>query len=113
MGWDRSFIAVYIMSNKTFGTLYVGVTSTLITRVRDHRERRLAGFTKRYGLTRLVWFQPHESIVHAIGKEKLIKSYPRDWKINLINRTNPDWADLYPVIAPEPVWRHDPPQEER
>ena len=108
-GWERSFIATYIMTNRAHGTLYVGVTSTLITRVRDHVEGRLDGFTKRWGLTRLVWYEPNESIVAAIRKEKLIKSYPRDWKISLIQRLNPHWDDLYPPLVAPAVWKHDPP----
>jgi len=112
MAWERPFIAVYLMTNRPFGTLYVGVTSSLIRRVREHRTGTVDGFTKRYGLHRLVWFRPYESIAYAIRKEKLIKGYPRDWKINLVNRENPDWLDLFPVIAPEPVWRHDPPASE-
>lgn len=112
MGWDRSFIAVYLMTNKPYGTLYTGVSSRFVNRVRDHREGRLEGFTRRWGLTRLVWYEPHESVVAAIRKEKLIKSYPRDWKINLIERMNPRWEDLYPALVPEPVWRHDPLKEE-
>jgi putative endonuclease len=91
-----SFIAVYMMSNRRHGTLYIGVTSDLITRVTQHRSGEIPGFTHRYGLNRLVWFEQWESISEAIHREKSLKKYKREWKINLIERENPDWADLYP-----------------
>jgi putative endonuclease len=90
----RPFIAVYIMANRPYGTLYIGVTSDLETRVDQHQSGQLGGFTKRYGLHRLVWFEPHEFIVVAIQREKSLKKYRRDWKINLIERENPNWEDL-------------------
>jgi len=90
----RPFIAVYIMTNRPHGTLYIGVTANLAARVGQHRQGEIDGFTKRYGLHRLVWFEQHESIVVAIEREKSLKKYKRDWKINLIERDNPDWRDL-------------------
>jgi putative endonuclease len=95
----RPFIAVYMMANQPYGTLYIGVTSDLETRVNQHQAGDFGGFTKRYGLHRLVWFEPHESIVVAIRREKSLKKYKRDWKINLIERENPHWEDL------SRVWR--------
>ena len=92
------FIAVYMMTNRKHGTLYVGVTSDLISRVVRHREGDLAGFTKQYGLKRLVWFERHRTITEAIQREKSLKKYKRDWKTNLIERENPDWSDLFPEI---------------
>jgi putative endonuclease len=94
----RPFIAVYMMANRRHGTLYIGVTADLITRVHQHREARAPGFTATYRLDRLVWYEPHELIVTAIAREKSLKRYKRDWKINLIERENPTWADLYPGL---------------
>jgi putative endonuclease len=111
MAWDRAFIAVYMMANRPYGTLYTGVSSTMISRVRDHRDGVGSAFTQRWGLTRLVWYQPFESIAYAIRKEKLIKRYSRDWKINLIERLNPRWEDLYPALICDPEWKHDPTAE--
>src|SRR5665213_1989045 len=90
----RPFIAVYMMTNRRHGTLYIGVTANLMGRVGQHREGTIPGFTQTYGLTRLVWFEQHESIA-AIRREKSLKKYKRDWKINLIERDNPDWEDLF------------------
>jgi putative endonuclease len=93
------FIAVYMMSNRKHGTLYIGVTSQLFARVGQHKEQRLPGFTQRYGLTRLVWFEPHETMAHAIRRENALKRYKREWKINLIEREDPHWEDLYPALT--------------
>ena len=90
----RPFIAVYIMTNAVHGTLYVGVTADLISRVQQHKSGQTPGFTKRYGLKRLVWFEQHQTVVGAIQREKSLKKYRRDWKINLIERDNPGWLDL-------------------
>jgi putative endonuclease len=92
------FIAVYIMASRRHGTLYVGVTSELPVRIAQHREGTLEGFTKRYSVKLLVWFEEHADIATAIHREKLIKKYKREWKINLIERENPDWDDLYPRL---------------
>ena len=92
------FIAVYILASRRYGTLYIGVTSDLISRIVAHRDGLFEGFTKRYGVTRLVWYEPHESIVVAIRREKQLKKYKRDWKINLIERENPAWLDLFPAL---------------
>jgi len=98
-----SFIAVYIMASRTRGTLYIGVTSDLIRRTHEHREGLIPGFTKTYGCKRLVWYAPYEIMTEAIQREKSLKRYPRDWKLNLIDRDNPDWIDLYPVITGQVV----------
>jgi putative endonuclease len=90
------FIAVYMMSNCKHGTLYIGVPSDLITRATQHRAGDIEGFTQRYDLKRLVWFEAWESISEAIHREKTLKKYKREWKINLIERENPNWDDLYP-----------------
>jgi len=91
-----AFIAVYMMSNRRHGTIYIGVTSELLTRVAQHKAGEVRGFTQRYGLKRLVWFEAWESISEAIHREKTLKKYKREWKINLIERENPTWDDLYP-----------------
>ena len=91
----RPFIAVYMMADKRHGTLYIGVTADLISRVHQHREGATPGFTATYGLKRLVWFEQHDLIVDAIQREKSLKKYKRDWKLNLIERDNPSWDDLY------------------
>ncbi|MGB8634436.1 MAG: GIY-YIG nuclease family protein [Rhodanobacteraceae bacterium] len=90
--------AVYILASKPRGTLYVGVTSDLIKRVREHREGLVAGFTKRYGIHRLVYFEQTDSITSAIEREKQLKRFRRAWKLELIESSNPDWEDLWPTI---------------
>jgi putative endonuclease len=94
----RPFIAVYMMSNGVRGAIYIGVTSDLPDRIYKHREGAFEGFTKRYGLKNLVWFEPHLDMITAIQRERSLKRWPRHWKINLIERDNPDWADLYPSV---------------
>jgi putative endonuclease len=94
----HAFIAVYMVSNRKHGTLYIGVTSNLIRRAWQHREGEIDGFTKKYGLKRLVWYEHYESMVAAIQREKSLKKYKRDWKINLIERDNPHWNDLYVTL---------------
>jgi putative endonuclease len=91
-------IAVYMMANRRHGTIYLGVTSQLPKRVWEHREGLVPGFTKAYGLKCLVWCEPHESMVAAIQRETSLKRYKREWKINLIERENPNWIDLYPWL---------------
>jgi putative endonuclease len=92
-------IAVYIMASGRHGTLYIGVTSFLPKRVYDHREGLIPGFTKRYNVKRLVWYEPHQTMIGAISREKQLKKYKREWKINLIERENPNWEDLYPALV--------------
>ncbi|MCB1575623.1 MAG: GIY-YIG nuclease family protein [Xanthomonadales bacterium] len=89
---------VYILVSRRNGTLYVGVTSNLPARVWQHRTDALDGFTKRYRVHDLVWFELHESMESAIGREKAIKEWKRAWKVELIQASNPDWCDLYPDI---------------
>lgn len=96
---DDAFIAVYMMASGKHGTLYVGVTSKLIQRVYDHREGLMPGFTLTYGCKRLVWYEPFLSMSSAIQREKTIKHWVRDWKINLIERDNPNWDDLYETLC--------------
>jgi putative endonuclease len=89
---------VYIMTDWPNGTLYVGVTSDLVRRVTEHRDGLVDGFTKQHGLKRLVYFEFHDEIIVAIQREKTMKHWPRRWKVNLILKDNPAWADLYPQI---------------
>jgi putative endonuclease len=100
-GWravDRQ-PAVYILASKRNGTLYVGVTSDLVKRIWEHRNNMVEGFTKRYGVHRLVWYELHENMESAIQREKRLKEWKRLWKLALIENTNPDWHDLYQTIA--------------
>ena len=90
---------VYFMTNKRNGTLYVGVTSVLPKRAYEHREGLVDGFTKQYGLTRLVYYERHDTIQSAIQREKNIKHWPRAWKVRLILEANPAWEDLYDRLA--------------
>ena len=86
---------VYILANKPNGTLYIGVTSNLVQRVWQHKNDLVEGFTKRYGIHRLVWYEAHESMESAITREKMLKRWKRAWKIRLIQEANPKWSDLY------------------
>ena len=86
---------VYMMSSKRDGILYVGVTSDLPKRIFEHRNGLVAGFTKRYGLKSLVWFEPHDDIRAAIQRETTTKHWPLAWKVRLIHAMNPEWRDLY------------------
>jgi putative endonuclease len=88
----------YIVTNKPNGVLYTGVTSNLTRRIWEHREGILPGFTKRYGLKRLVYVERHASVSAAIRRERNMKHWPRTWKVRLILATNPNWDDLYEHI---------------
>ena len=89
---------VYIVTNKPFGTLYIGVTSDLVKRIWEHKEKKIDGFTKKYNLTRLVYYEIHERIDEAIHREKQMKEWNRNWKLRQIIDKNPDWKDLYEEI---------------
>jgi putative endonuclease len=90
--------AVYILASKRNGTLYIGVTSDLVKRVWEHNSNVVEGFTKRYGVHRLVWYELHENMDSVIQREKQLKAWKRQWKLELIEDTNPNWFDLYPII---------------
>ncbi len=90
---------VYIMSNRRGGTLYVGVTSNLVQRVWQHRSGEVSGFTSRYGLHRLVWFETCEEMASAIEREKQLKAGARRRKVALIEQVNPEWRDLFDDIV--------------
>ena len=89
---------VYIMTNKPFGTLYVGVTSDLSARVHQHRTGTGSGFCKQYDLNRLVYMEPHGRIDDAIAREKAMKAWQRRWKTRLIEEHNPQWKDLFETL---------------
>ena len=90
---------VYIMTNRPRGTLYIGVTSDLVRRVHEHRTHTAPGFTDRYNLERLVHFERFEDPRSAIQREKNLKKWKRQWKVELIETANPDWRDLWSEIA--------------
>ena len=90
--------AVYILASKRNGTLYIGVTGDLVGRISQHKEGIVRGFTQKYGVKTLVWYDWFGEVDAAIQREKTMKKWPRDWKINLIERENPNWIDLYPSL---------------
>ena len=94
--------AVYMMANRYRGTIYIGVTSDLWTRVLNHQAKAFGGFTAKYGLDRLVWYEPHSDMTTAIQRETRLKAWKRDWKIELVETLNPDWADLHDNICYRP-----------
>nr|CAD6426025.1 excinuclease ABC subunit C [Rhizobium sp. Q54] len=89
---------VYILASKRNGTLYTGVTSDLPRRLYEHQNSLTPGFTSRYGVKTLVWFEIHDLVVDAIRREKTIKKWPRAWKLNLIESVNPEWDDISPWL---------------
>lgn len=95
--------AVYILASKRNGTLYTGVTSDLLGRVHRHRSGQLSGFTRKYAVKMLVWFEQHATMEQAILREKRIKKWNRRWKLELIEASNPDWRDLAEDFGFEPL----------
>jgi len=95
--------AVYLLASKRNGTLYVGVTSNLLARVHQHRQGAVRGFTRDYGVKLLVWFEQHPTMHSAITREKRIKKWNRDWKLELIEAANPDWRDLAEELGFAPL----------
>jgi putative endonuclease len=91
---------VYILASKRNGTLYIGMTDDLVKRVWQHRNDILRGFTHRYGVKTLVWFEPHNSRESAFTRERQLKKWNRSWKLDLIERDNPRWRDLWSEISP-------------
>jgi len=89
---------VYLLASEPYGTLYVGVTGNLAGRIAEHREDLREGFTRKYGVYRLVWFEEFGDIHDAILREKRIKKWNRSWKIDLIEKANPVWDDLFPSL---------------
>jgi putative endonuclease len=90
---------VYIMASKRNGTLYIGVTSDLVQRVWQHKSDKVEGFTKKYSVHDLVFFEEHCDAENAITREKRLKKWNRAWKLRLIEKKNPQWSDLYPEIC--------------
>lgn len=90
---------VYILASRENGTLYIGVTNDLVRRTSEHREDVVDGFTNKYGVHRLVYFEPYDDVRVAIQRERTMKHWRRDWKIALIERENPHWRDLYDDVA--------------
>ena len=91
--------AVYMLASRRNGTLYTGVTSDLVKRIWEHKNNMVEGFTQRYGVHLLVWYELHASMEAAIQREKRLKGWKRAWKLELIESTNPGWQDLYPTIV--------------
>ena len=96
---------VYILASRKNGTLYIGVTSDLSKRIYQHRENLITGFSSRYNVKQLVYFEKHEDITEAIKREKQIKKWNRAWKIRLITEDNPDWFDLWGTLHGFPPTR--------
>lgn len=90
---------VYILASRKHGTIYIGVTNDLVRRVYQHKNKMTRGFTSEYGVGLLVWFETYDDITAAIEREKELKKWRREWKINLIERDNPNWDDLYGSIT--------------
>jgi putative endonuclease len=86
---------VYMTASRRYGTLYLGVTNHLSRRAWQHKTKVFPGFSAKYGVDRLVWYETYERIEEAIAREKALKKWRRDWKIRLIEEMNPDWSDLY------------------
>jgi putative endonuclease len=90
---------VYLLASKKHGTLYLGVTNDIVRRAYEHRTKAVRGFTARYDVDKLVWFEIYDDAATAISREKGLKKWRRDWKIRLIEETTPEWVDLYPGIS--------------
>ncbi|MCP4160632.1 MAG: GIY-YIG nuclease family protein [Deltaproteobacteria bacterium] len=89
---------VYIVANKKNGTLYIGVTSNIVKRVWEHKNKVFEGFTKQHNVNILVYYEIHQTMENAITREKKVKKWNRKWKLDLIEKENPDWIDLYDKI---------------
>ena len=96
---EQRIYVVYFLASGPYGTLYIGVTNDLLRRMQEHREGRVPGFTKRYRVTKLMYFEEFADIADAIQREKSLKEWPRAWKINLIERINPHWQDMFLAIG--------------
>ena len=90
---------VYVLASRRNGTLYIGVTSDLVQRIWQHKHELVKGFTQKYRVHTLVWYEIHATMESAIGREKAIKEWQRAWKIELIEASNPEWQDLYEEIV--------------
>jgi len=90
---------VYILASRRDGAIYLGITNDLVRRVYEHRSKAVRGFTSRYNIARLVWFEAYDDPVSAISREKELKKWKRAWKTRLIEAENPQWVDLYETIC--------------
>jgi putative endonuclease len=90
---------VYMLASKPYGTLYIGSTSDLVRRISEHKNKVVPAFTRRYGIHQLVWFEVHDSADGSLQREKQIKEWRRDWKVNLIERDNRHWSDLSSTLT--------------
>jgi putative endonuclease len=90
---------VYILASRKDGAIYIGVTNDIVRRVYDHRTKAVPGFTSKYNITRLVWFEIYDDPISAISREKELKKWRRAWKVQLMEAQNPDWNDLYESIC--------------
>lgn len=91
---------IYILSNKKNGVLYVGVTNNLLRRIYEHKQEQVEGFTKKYHIHNLVYYEQYEDVRNAITREKQIKKWDRKWKVELVEKDNPEWNDLYTTLKP-------------
>jgi putative endonuclease len=91
---------VYLLASQPHGTLYAGMTDDLLRRVWEHKIKAVPGFTAKYSVDRLVWFEAHETLESAFGREKQIKGWKRAWKIEMIEHDNPQWSGLYQSLSP-------------
>ncbi len=89
---------VYMLASRRHGTLYLGVTNNLARRIWEHKTKVIPGFSAKYGVDRLVWYEAYDRIDEAIAREKALKKWRRDWKLRLIEEMNPEWEDLYLVL---------------
>ncbi len=90
---------VYMLASRRYGTLYVGMSSNLMKRIWDHKSGEISGFTKKYKVHSLVWYERHETAESAIKRERNLKEWKRQWKVELIEKSNPEWFDLYPDLV--------------
>jgi putative endonuclease len=90
---------VYIIASRRDGAIYIGVTNNLVRRIYEHRTKAVTGFTAKYNITQLVWFEIYDDPISAISREKELKKWRRDWKVQLIEKDNPKWEDLYETIC--------------
>ena len=95
----HKYFYVYIMTNKKNGTLYIGITSNIVKRVWEHKQKFIDGFTKKYKIDKLVYFEQFVDSINAIKREKRLKKYNRKWKLDLIGEQNPQWNDLFTKIT--------------
>ena len=96
---EERVYAVYILASKFNGTLYIGVTGDIISRIAQHKAGDVKGFKQKYKVHTLVWYENFGEVSLAIQREKTMKKWPRRWKVSLIERENPDWIDLYPQLV--------------